>query len=65
MPDAHDVNDEYVVDDLVDDSVVTHANAIHTVLTCHRDACRWAWILSEKLDGGANSLLIAALECGQ
>ncbi len=65
MPDAYDMNDEYIVNHFIDDSVVAHPNAIHTVLTCHRHACRWAWILGEQLNGGADSLLVPALKGGQ
>ena len=32
VPDAHDMDDEDIVDDFVDDPVVTHAYAIHAVL---------------------------------
>ena len=65
VPDAHDVNDEYVVENFIEHSVVTHANAIHTVLTCHRDARRRPRILGEQLNSGTDSLLVTALKRGQ
>jgi len=38
VPVAHYVNDEYVVENFVDYSVVTHANAMHAVLTARFEA---------------------------
>jgi hypothetical protein len=65
VPDAHDVDDEYVVNHFIDDSVITHADAIHTVLTCQRDACGRAWFLGQEFYRGSDALLVAAFKRGQ
>ena len=36
--DAHDVDEQYVINYFVDNSVVTHADAIHAIFTCQCDA---------------------------
>ena len=65
MPDAHDVDEQYVINYFVDNSVVTHADAIHAIFTCQCDAGGRAGIFGEELDRGSNALLVPTLKCGK
>jgi hypothetical protein len=44
---SHDLYQESLVDDFVDDSVVPDSNPAGVVLTCHRDASRWPRVVRE------------------
>jgi hypothetical protein len=62
VTDPDDVDQEHVVEDLVHDPIVADADPVHRVLTLHRDAVGRPRIASEKIEGGADPLLLATLE---
>ena len=61
MSNAHDVDEQYVVNYFVDNSVVAHAHAIHPLFTCQCNAGRRTGIFGEEFDRGPDALLVAAL----
>lgn len=60
MADAHDLDDEPVVEYLVDDAVVADAYPVSAGFAGHRHASWWTGIVSEKVDGRPDPLLLAA-----
>ena len=55
VPHAHYLDDQLLVDDLVDDPVVTDAHPVGAILTGQRHASRRARVVSKEFDRGVNS----------
>ena len=65
MSNSDDVDEQYIVNYFVDDSIIAHADSMHPIVACQCNAGRRAGIFGKKLDRCSNALLIAALEGGE
>ena len=60
MPNSDHEDDEAIVEDFVNNSVVADPDSIRTVLTFERNAARWTRLVRQQIDRGADSLLLAS-----
>ena len=60
MADANDLNHQAVVQDLIDDSVVTHPDPVGAAFACHGDTARRPRIVCQQVYGGPDALPFSA-----
>ena len=64
MADTDDLDHQAVVDDLVEDSVVTDAYPVGGLLSYESDAARRSRLIGQKIYGGSNPLLFGRRQPG-
>src|SRR5262249_4169093 len=62
MSDAQDQHDQHVVLDCIDDSIVTHADAVEVVLPLELDRAVGSWIGGEPVNALSDAFLHARRE---
>lgn len=65
VSDPHDLDDEPVVEDLVDDAIVAHTHPVCARLADHADRPRGTGLIGEQVDRSSDALLLPSRKTGQ
>ena len=65
MSHAHDMHEEAIIEDLVDDPVIAHADPIGMRFTRQDHTAGWTWVLRQQVDRHLDTPLLPTRQGGE